>query len=370
MSLEIVPVANPTADWASLTEELVATVSRVITKGPYILGPEVAAFEREMTERLGVVHSTGVGSGTDALILALVSIGVGPGDEVITVSHTAGPTVSAIHAVGAIPVLVDIERDTYCMDPKALASAVGPRTRAIISVHLYGHPADLDQIMEISRRHGIAVIEDCAQAQEATINGRSVGSLCDIGCFSFYPTKNLGAIGDGGLVSTRRAEIAKRLPQLRTYGWTRPQFAELPGGRCTRLDELQAAILRVKLPGLSSAIERRRDIAQTYHNAFKSLPIVIPIERIGYKHVYHLYVIRCQCRDELARHLEKVSVMTGVHYPFPVHMQPGLVRGTRIPRPLDVTETISREILTLPLYPSMSDSQQARVIDGVRTFFS
>lgn len=369
MSLEIVPLANPAGDLAPLRDQIAAAITRVIDSGTYILGPQVAGFEQRMAARLGVPGAVGVASGTDALVLALLAAGVGAGDEVITVSHTAGPTVSAIRMVGSVPVLVDIEPDTYCLDPSTLPSAMGPRTKAIIAVHLYGHPADLEKICAFGRHHGVPVIEDCAQAQDAQIDGRMVGSIGDFGCFSFYPTKNLGAIGDGGMIVAKRPEHVERLRQLRTYGWTKPQYAELANGRCSRLDELQAAILSVKLDHLDVDIEHRRSIAEAYHRAFSDMSITLPSERAGYRHVYHLYVVRCVDRDALACHLEERGIRTGRHYPFPVHAQPGLAIGARIPGPLDITDNIAPEILTLPLFPSLSSAHQARVIDGVRTFF-
>jgi dTDP-4-amino-4,6-dideoxygalactose transaminase len=366
---DIIPLANPAMDLAPLREKLVAAAARVIERGSYVLGSEVAGFEQRMASRLGVLGTVGVASGTDALVLALLALGVGPGQEVITVSHTAGPTVAAIRVVGAIPVLVEVEPDTFCLDPKALDAAVGPLTKAVIAVHLYGHPAALDDICEFARQRGLSVIEDCAQAQEATMHGRMVGSIGDIGCFSFYPTKNLGAIGDGGLVAARDQRLVERVRHLRTYGWTKSQYAEIPYGRCSRLDELQAAMLAVKLDHLSEQIGGRRAIARAYDEAFANLPLLRPIERFGCRHVYHLYVIRCQQRDALARHLENSDIMTGRHYPFPVHEQPGLAFDARIPRVLTVTEQIKQEILTLPLYPSMSIAQQTRVINAVCSFF-
>ncbi len=369
ISSDIIPLANPVNDLAPLREKLIAVAARVIDGGSYVLGPEVAEFEQRMAARIGVPATVGVASGTDALVLALLALGVGPDHEVITVSHTAGPTVAAIRIVGATPVLVEILPDTYCLDPSTLEAAVSPRTKAIIAVHLYGHPAAIDDICTFARQRHLAVVEDCAQAQEASTAGRMVGSIGDIGCFSFYPTKNLGAIGDGGLVAARDEGLIARLRQLRTYGWTAAQYAGIPRGRCSRLDELQAAMLTVKLGHLSEQIERRRAIAQAYDDAFLKLPLLTPRERCGCRHVYHLYVIRCKERDALARYLEDCAVMTSRHYPFPVHEQPGLSGGARIPRALELTERIKQEILTLPLFPSMSMAQQARVIDAVRSFF-
>jgi len=362
-------VANPRADHAYLREDIIAAMVRVFDSGSYMFGPEVARFEKSMADRIGTTGAVGVGSGTDALVLALLALGVGPGDEVLTVSHTAGPTVAAVLMVGAVPVLVDIDPSIYCLDPKTLQEAANIRTKAIIPVHLYGHPCDMEAICAFAQTRHIPVIEDCAQALEATINGRAVGSIGDVGCFSFYPTKNLGAIGDGGLVAARTRDIVDRLYQLRTYGWSKPQFSEVPNGRCSRLDELQAAILNVKLEHLACDIERRREIAGQYNAEFADLPLVLPAERLGCRHTYHLYVVRCDRRDALAEHLARAGIGSGIHYPFPVHVQPGLAAGSRIPQPLRFTEAIADEILTLPLHPGMPLEARRRVIESVRSYF-
>ena len=365
----IIPLADPRGDHAHLRAEIMAALERTIDSGSYILGKEVEAFEHRLSARLGAAGAVGVGSGTEALALGLLAVGVSPGDEVVTVSHTAGATVAAIRMIGAVPVLIDIDEASYCMDPRRLESAITSRTKAILPVHLYGHPADLVSIGAIAQRHNVPVVEDCAQAQEATIEGRAVGSIGQAGCFSFYPTKNLGAIGDGGLVVATAAETVERLRRLRTYGWSRPQFADIPDGRCSRLDELQAAILNVKVDHLARDVERRREIAQRYNEAFAELPLTLPAEYGGARHVYHLYVVRCDCRDGLALHLEEAGIGTGIHYPCPVHVQPGLATGVRIAGSLKVTEMVAREILSLPLYPSLSVQSQRRVIDSVRKFF-
>lgn len=369
MALDRVPLADPRSDLAHLRDDILGAMVGVLDSGAFILGPLTQAFEAELARQLRVAGAIGVGCGTDALVLALLAAGVSPGDEVITVSHTAGATVAAIRMIGAVAVLIDIEPATYCMDPQRLEAAIGPRTRAILPVHLYGHPADLGSITAIARRHGVPVIEDCAQAQEARIGDRPVGAIGDLGCFSFYPTKNLGAIGDGGLVVSSSPDLAARLRLLRTYGWSKPQFAEIPGGRCSRLDELQVAVLSVKLRDLPSSIERRREIAHRYNEAFADLPLVLPSEQPGFRHVYHLYVVRSDRRDALAAHLDRAGVATGLHYPHPVHAQPGLAGGARIPEPLRVTDAIASEILTLPLYPSMPRASEDRVIAAVRSFF-
>jgi dTDP-4-amino-4,6-dideoxygalactose transaminase len=365
----IVPIADPHADIGSDREAILEAMRRVLDSGAYILGPEVKSFEDATARRLGVPDAVGVGSGTDALTIALLASGVGPGEEVITASHTAGPTIAAIHMAGAMPVLVEVEEESYCIDPAAIEAAIGPKTKAIIPIHLYGHPANLDRICAIASKHDIAVIEDCAQAHDASVSGRPVGSIGRAGCFSYYPTKNLGALGDGGLIAASTRKFAERVRQLRTYGWSTPQFSSIPNGRCSRLDELQAAVLNVKLASLSEKTRKRRAIAQVYNDAFKDLPLILPIEQPGCHHVYHLYVVRTDKRDALVRDLDKAGVATGRHYPFAAHVQPGIARGARIPNPLTRTELLMQTILTLPLFPSMRVDQVEKVISGVRSFF-
>jgi dTDP-4-amino-4,6-dideoxygalactose transaminase len=359
-----VPLASPRDENALLRTEIAAAMMRVVDGGDYILGPEVAGFEAALASQLAVKDVIGVASGTDALVLAMLALGVGAGDEVITVSHTAGPTVAAIRMIGAIPVLVDVEEASYCLDPRLLRQAVSPLTKAIIAVHLYGHPADMAAIAAI----GIPVIEDCAQAQGALLGNKPVGGFGAASCFSFYPTKNLGAIGDGGAVASNDEAVASRVRRLRAYGWSKPQFAELEGGRCSRLDELQAAILAVKLKGLQAAIARRRAVAARYREAFSDLPLKLPDEAAGVSHAYHLFVVRSERRDALQSHLSARSVASGRHYPLPVHHQPGLAAQARLPAPLPVTERISGEILSLPIFATITDAQVDRVIEAVRSF--
>jgi dTDP-4-amino-4,6-dideoxygalactose transaminase len=364
-----VPVADPAADHAHLRQEILAAMARVFDSGTYILGPEVDAFERSFAARYGAPGAVGVDSGTGALVLALLAAGVGRGDEVITVSHTAGATVAAIRMIDAAPVLVDIDPETYCLDPGSLQAALSPRTKVVLPVHLYGHPADLDAIGAFAGEHGLALVEDVAQAEEASIGERPLGTIGDIGCFSFYPTKNLGAIGDGGLVTARRQDTIERLRHLRTYGWSRPQFASIPGGRSSRLDELQAAVLSVKLRHVTTAVERRRAIAARYNAAFADLPLTLPVEKPGCRHVYHLYVVRTDARAALAQHLHRTGIATGIHYPHAVHRQPGLAAHARVAGSMTATEEIGGKILSLPMFPSLSAAAQERVIDGVRAFF-
>ena len=325
-----IPFADPHRDLAGQRDRIIDAVASVIDSGSYILGGEVAALEQALAARLGTPGTVGVGCGTDALVLGLLAVGVGAGDEVVTVSHTAGATAAAIRMIGAVPVLIDIVGDTYCMDAGKLEAAIGPRTKAILPVHLYGHPADLSAIGAVARRSGIPIVEDCAQAQEALFDGRPVGGIGDMGCFSFYPTKTLGALGDGGMVTSSSPDLLDRARQLRTYGWNKPQYCEIPDGRCSRLDEIQAAILRVKLDRLEQDVERRRSIAQRYRAGLAGLPLALPVELKGCRHVYHLFVVRSDRRDALARYLDRNGISTGIHYPHAVHTQPGFRAKSRV----------------------------------------
>lgn len=364
-----IPLADPGGDTSSLSAEIVAKLKRVVDSGFYILGQEVADFEQALARDLGVAQAIGVGSGTDALVLALLGLGIDIGDEVITVSHTAGATVAAIRMIGAVPVLVDVEERFYCIDTEKIECAIGARTRAIVAVHLYGHPADMAAISSIAKRHGIPVIEDCAQAQGATIGAPQVGSLGDVGCFSFYPTKNLGAIGDGGAVVTDNLAVAERVRKLRTYGWSKPQYAEIEHGRCSRLDEIQAAVLSLKLKSLRRNVQSRRSVAERYRARLAGLPIILPIERSGCSHAYHLFVIRVRERDALEAHLQAGGIGTGRHYPWPVHRQPGMSSAIRVPEALGVTERISGEILSLPMFATMTEAQVDRVAEVAAEFY-
>ena len=336
-----VPVADPVADNRTLGRELEAAAVRVIAGGPYILGPEARAFEHSLAEMMGGTDAVGVASGTDALALALIGAGIEPGDEVISPSHTAGPTVAAIRMVGATPVLVEIEADNFNISPRAVENAIGRRVKAVIAVHLYGHPADIDALADICDMAGLALIEDCAQAAGATVRARRVGGIGTAGCFSFYPTKNLGAAGDGGAVISSDTVFLESVRALRTYGWKKPQHAELERGRCSRLDELQAAILAIKLPLLDQWNDRRSQVAQRYIEAFADLPLTLPTCQHDRSHVYHLFVLRSDRRDALEKHLRAQGVGAGRHYPLPVHKQPGLANGARIPQPLTLTEQIA-----------------------------
>jgi dTDP-4-amino-4,6-dideoxygalactose transaminase len=365
-----VPLADPKAENARLRDALLAAMAGVLDGGSYILGAEVAAFEAEMAATLGVSGVVGVASGTDALVVALLALGIGGGDEVIIPSHTAGPTCAAVAMVGAVPVLIDVDPETAVVTPDLVRAAITPRTKAVIVVHLYGYPADVQSIHAVTAAAGIALVEDCAQSQGARIGGAPAGSIGELSCFSFYPTKNLGALGDGGAVAVRDEALLAKVKALRTYGWSKPQFAELQGGRCSRLDEIQAAMLRVKLRLLEQTNARRRAIADRYRERLAGLPLALPPMRQDVEHAYHLFVVRTARRAALADFLRARSIGTGLHYPYAVHQQPAFQAISRIPFPLTETERLVPEILSLPLYPDMALDDVDRVADAVREFFA
>jgi dTDP-4-amino-4,6-dideoxygalactose transaminase len=337
----------------------------------------VLAFEREFAAFHGGGYAIGTGTGTDALQLALRACGVGPGDAVLTVSHTAVATVAAIELTGASPVFVDIDPHTFTMAPERLAETLRRlagggggmagrgRVKAVIPVHLYGHPAPMPAILEIARQHGVRIVEDCAQAHGAEIGGQKAGTWGDMAAFSFYPTKNLGALGDGGAVVTRDAALAERAMMLREYGWRERYISEVPGMN-SRLDPIQAAILRVRLRILVAGNERRRDIAARYAAAFSDGPLIRPPnEEHGCRHVYHQYVVRSPRRDDLRQALRTASVGTLIHYPLPVHLQPAYRdRIPVMPGELHATEHACAEILSLPMYPQMPADHSRRVIEA------
>lgn len=350
----MIPFASPRAQYQSHKEEILEAIKRVLEDGNYILGPEVEKFEKSFAAYCGTEYAVGVNSGTDALILALRALDIGPGDEVITVSHTALATVAAIIASGATSVLVDIDPAYYTMDPECFQRAITSKTKAVIPVHLYGQPADMDAITRIAREHGLCVIEDCAQATGAMYRGMRVGSLGDAGCFSFYPTKNLGAIGDGGMVVTRNAKLAQRIRRLRQYGWDEKRTTDEPGLN-SRLDEIQAAILSVKLKSLDEDNALRRGIAKLYNEGLAGLPIALPNELPDTTHVYHLYVIACQERDRLKKRLAENGIFAGVHYPVPGHRHGGYGGNPTVSvKELPNTETLRAKIVSLPMYPELS----------------
>jgi dTDP-4-amino-4,6-dideoxygalactose transaminase len=364
-----VPFVDFEARVAALRPEIEAAIARVLDSGWFVLGPEGEAFEAELARSLGAREAVAVGNGTEALQLALVARGVGPGDEVITTSLSAAFTGLAILAAGARPVFVDVDPLTLNLDPEAAAAAVSPRTKALVPVHLYGHPADMDPLLALAAERGLAVVEDSCQAHGALYRDRPVGTLggeAGLGALSFYPTKNLGGLGDGGAILCSDPELAARLRRLRNGGQSDRYRHELPGIN-SRLDELQAAILRVGLAHLEEWTARRRSLAATYREALGGLGgLTLPSEQDYARAVYHLFVVRHPRRDALAAALRERGVGTLIHYPIPLHRQPAFAGAGRTAGHLPVVETAAREILSLPLFPEMSDTRAEIVVEAVR----
>jgi dTDP-4-amino-4,6-dideoxygalactose transaminase len=348
--------SNPKSNFLAHRDEINAAIARVMESGWYILGKEVERFENEFASYIGVRFGIGVGNGTEALHLALRACGIGPGDEVITVSHTAVATVVAIELCGAIPVLVDIDLNTYTIDPTQIESAITQRTKALIPVHMYGHPADMNSVMAIADRYELCVIEDCAQSHGSICEGCKTGAWGSMAAFSFYPTKNLGAIGDGGMVVTNDPQLAEQVRLLREYGW-RQRYISESSGLNSRLDELQAAILRVKLRYLDEDNNKRQSIAEIYNEALSRTSLSLPVCLSGATHVYHQYVIRSRVRDSLKDFLRKKGIGTLIHYPVPIHRQPAYQGRLRCNGSMVATETAVGEILSLPIYPELPHDQ-------------
>ena len=363
----MISCANPKAQYLSHRDEINSAIQNVLDNGWYILGKEVEKFEQEFANYNGVSYAIGVGSGTEALHMALRALDIGSGDEVITTAHTAVATATAIVLAGAKPVFVDIETDYFTIDANLIESVITSNTKAIIPVHVYGQPCDMDDIMEIARRNNLKVIEDCAQAHGAKYKGKRVGSMGDIGCFSFYPTKNLGAIGDGGALVTNDDRLVEKIRLLREYGW-KERYISSEEGWNSRLDEIQAAILRVKLKNLDEDNSNRQQHGYEYETALKDLPIDLPVVRNECTHVFHLYVIKTGQRDELQAHLQNHKVNTTIHYPVAVHRQEYYQQIVG-EISLSVTEQATKSILSLPMYPELTAADQKRVIDAVRNIF-
>lgn len=351
MSAKIL-VSDPGAQNAAIRAELVPALERVLDSGWYVLGKEVEAFEAAFASYCEVEHAVGLANGTDAITLALLAFDIGPGDEVIVPSHTATFSALGISATGATPVFADIDETTYTIDPADIARKITKRTKAILPVHLYGHPADMDPILALAKEHGLVVVEDACQAHGARYKGRRVGSLGDAAAFSFYPTKNLGALGDGGAVTTNNAETAERLRQLRNGG-QKSRYEHVLLGRNSRLDELQAALLSVKLTHLDEWNDRRRAIAQAYSQALAGSDLGLPTVADWAESVFHLYVVRTKDRAALQAALEQQGIATQIHYPAGAHQQPIYARR-KISLP--VTESIVDEIVSLPMYPELSSA--------------
>ena len=363
----MIPLVDLTAQYHSIKTEIDSAVNATLESGHFILGPAVSKFEESVASYLGVKNSIGLASGTDALVLALRSLDIGPGDEVIVPAYTFFATASTVISVGARPVFVDIDPQSYLIDIEKIEEAITPKTRAIVPVHLYGHPADMDPMLELARSNGLRVIEDNAQAFGAQYKRRKTGSLGDVGCLSFFPTKNLGAYGDGGMAVTNDPALAERIRMLRTHGWKKKYYSEEIGYN-SRLDALQAAILQAKLHHLDSWNEKRRELAQRYNEHLAALDLVTPVEHEQSTHVYHLFVIRSARRDELQAFLKEQGVASEVYYPLPPHLSAPCRKLGYTDGDFPHAERASRETLALPLYPELTIHQQDQVIDAIREF--
>tara|TARA_B100000470_G_C19755086_1_gene375648 strand:+ start:119 stop:1210 length:1092 start_codon:yes stop_codon:yes gene_type:complete len=362
----MIQCANPLEQYNSYKQEIDQAISKVLNKGNYILGEEVSKLEEEFSRFIGVKHGIGVGSGTEALHIALKACGIGSGDEVITVSNTAVATATSIILSGAQPVFVDIESDFFSMDINKLNAAITRKTKAIILVHLYGCPAEVETILKIAKENNLVLIEDCAQAHGATYKGKRVGSFGDLSCFSFYPTKNLGALGDAGMVLTEDFKLAEECSQLREYGWKERDSSSSLGWN-SRLDEIQAAVLRVKLKYLDSDNKRRINISNIYKDKLKNSALILPKERYDTSHVYHLFVVISDDREMLKRHLQEDGVFANIHYPVPIHLQP-FYKSLLPKTDLKITELLANKILSLPIYPELKEIEAERVVNSIINF--
>jgi dTDP-4-amino-4,6-dideoxygalactose transaminase len=363
----MIPVLDLKRQDAGIRAEIDAALEGVTGRGQYVLGAEVDAFERSFAGYCGAKFCIGVGSGTAALHVALLACGIGPGDEVLTVSFTSVATVAAIELAGARPIPVDIDDTRLTMDPGRIPAAVTPKTRAILPVHLHGQPADLEPILELAARHGLAVIEDCAHAHGARYRGKRVGAWGRIAAFSFYPTKNLGAYGDGGAVVTDDPALAEQARRIRQYGWDADRISRRKGIN-SRLDEVQAAVLGVKLGHLEEWNAERRRLAGIYDRGLERCGLRLPFSAPDSTHVYHAYVVRHPRRDSLRAHLARQGISTSIHYPVPVHLQPGYADLNLSAGTLPVSEAAAREVLTLPLFPGMREDELHQVEDAVGEF--
>lgn len=359
-----IPMVDVARQYQDLKAEIDAAVGAVFESGRFILGPNMEALEEEVARYLGVRHAVAVGSGTDALHLGLRAAGIGPGDEVITTAFTFVGTAEAIVYTGAEPVFVDIDPDTFNIDPGHIEAAIGPATRAVIAVHLFGQPSEVERIRDLCDRHGLLLLEDCAQSFGAQVGSRKTGAYGHLGCFSFYPGKNLGGAGDSGLVATGDGALAEKIRSLRHHG-AEGTYRHGTIGYNSRMDELQAAILRVKLPHIERFNAARRRNAERYHRRLSGCGVTLPIERIEGTHVYHQYTIGCHGRDRVREQLSAAGIATGVYYPLPLHRQP-VFRESCGRLQLPATEPAARTVLSLPMYPELSEEQIERVCGHLR----
>lgn len=360
----MIPLVDLSAQYFSIKSEIDAAISGVLETGQFILGPNLLAFESEIARYLGVKHAVGVASGTDALVIALRSAGIGPGDEVIVPAFTFFATIGAVLLVGATPIFVDISPDTYCIDTRQIANKMSTKTKAIIPVHLYGHPADMTRLLEIAKKHELLLIEDNAQAFGSEFLGKKTGAIGDIGCLSFFPTKILGAYGDAGMVVTNNDELAENIRSLRTHGWNRKFYPETLGYN-SRLDELHAAVLRVKLAYVDQWTLRRREIAHYYCERFLSLQVVAPSDAANLLHVYHLFVIRVSERSRVQKALKENQIDSAIYYPQPLHLaEPCKFLGHEV-GDFPEAERAGRETLAIPIFPEMTSEQIDSVVETI-----
>ena len=363
--MEKISVWGYLKEYEETKEELLKAVTEVFESGTLILGQKGRDFEQAYSDYIGVTYGVGCDNGTNAIMLALKALGVGEGDEVITVSNTAIPTVSAIVSAGATPVFVDIDPETYLMDVTKVEAAITPRTKAILPVHLYGQCVDMDPLLDIAKKHHLYVVEDCAQAHGSEYKGRKAGSMGDISTTSFYPTKILGGYGDGGMVNTNDEALAQHLRRLRFYGAETTYYANEHGYN-SRLDELQAALLLTKLPKIEQYIHRRREIAALYQEGLKDTELILPKEAPYTRHAYYLYVVRHPNRDEIIKKLRENNILVNISYPWPIHTMKGYEYLGWKTGDLPETESAAKEIFSLPMYPSLTNEEISRVIEVLR----
>ncbi len=360
----MIPISDVARQYHLIKKEIDAAIQDTLNEGWFVLGKRVEKFEKEFASFCGAKYAVGVGSGTEALHLSLVACGIGDGDEVITVPNTAVPTVCAITFAGAKPVFADIDPVTFNMDPALLKKKITKRTKAVIPVHLFGQAADMDPIMKIAKENGLKVIEDACQAHGALYKGRKVGTFGELAAFSFYPSKNLGCYGDGGIITTNSAELCEKARLLRNYG-QKKRYVHAIKGFNSRLDEIQAAILSVKLKHLDRWNSRRREIASVYDRMLKGSEVITPVEETYARHVYHLYVIRTKNRDKLQAYLGKKDIQTNIHYPIPVHLQKAYADLKLKKGSFPVAERYAEEILSIPLYPELTESEISFVAETI-----
>lgn len=355
------------AQYASIKDDILEGITKVIDNTSFILGPQVREFEEKFAEFSQAKHAVGVASGTDAILLSVKALGIGPGDEVITAANTFIASVLGISYAGATPVLVDNDPLSYNIDPSKIEASITPRTKAIMPVHLYGQMADMDAVMEIAKKHDLRVIEDGCQAHGAEYKGHRAGSIGDISCFSFYPGKNLGAYGDGGMVVTNDEDLCQEVYMLRDYGQSKKYHHEMKGFN-SRLDSIQAAVLLAKLPHLDRWNDARRKLARMYNELLSDTDVVIPVEIEGCRHIYHLYVIRTKRRDEMLEFLKSKEIFCGIHYPIPIHRQNAYKEYRKSDLP--VTERYAQEVLSLPMFPELTEEQIIYIVGNIKEFFS